>query len=69
MRGSKQELVVTIHKMVEIEDRSELCISKIVQVISEMKYFTTITTTAKLIKQQGRNPHWNGSINIYYLNV
>ena len=40
MRGSKQELVVTIHKMVEIEDRSEFCISKIVQadeeIISEM---------------------------------
>ena len=40
MRGSKQELVVTIHKMVEIEDRSEFCISKIVQAdgetISEM---------------------------------
>ena len=40
MRGSKQELVVTIHKMVEIEDKSELCISKIVQAdeetISEM---------------------------------
>ena len=29
MRGSKQELVVTIHKMVEIEDRSEFCISKV----------------------------------------
>ena len=37
MRGSKQELVVTIHKMVEIEDRSEFCISKIVQVDEETR--------------------------------
>jgi len=37
MRSNKQELVVAIHKMVEIEDRSEFCISKIVQVDEETR--------------------------------
>ena len=47
MRGSKQELIVTIHKMVEIEDRSEFCISKIVQVDEE-----TIPEIANTSQQQ-----------------
>jgi len=37
MRGSKKELVVTIHKMVEMEDRSQFCISEIVQVDEETR--------------------------------
>ena len=31
MRGSKQELVVTTHKMTQIEEMSEYCINKIAQ--------------------------------------
>ena len=50
MRGSKQELVVTIHKMVEIEDRSELCISKIVQVDEES--ISEITKTSRQQQEQ-----------------
>ena len=50
MRGSKQELVVTIHKMVEIEDRSEFCISKIVQVDEE-----TIAEVTNTSEQQSSN--------------
>ena len=56
MRGSKQELVVTIHKMVEIEDRSEFYISKIVQIdeetISEM---TNISQQQQQQKQSDNN--------------
>ena len=50
MRGSKQELVVTIHKMVEIEDRSEFCISKIAQVYEET--IPEVTSTSKQQQQQ-----------------
>ena len=48
MRGSKQELVVTIHKMVEIEDRSEFCISKIVQVDEDTRPGKTNTLQQQL---------------------
>ena len=58
MGGSKQELVVTIHKMVEIEDRSEFCISEIVQVDEESikndEHFTTIAAT-RAIKQKRKS--------------
>ena len=47
MRGSKQELVVTVHKIIEIEDRSEFCINKIVQVDEE-----TIPEITKTSQQQ-----------------
>ena len=50
MRGSKQELVDTIHnyKMVEIEDRSEFCISKIVQVDEDTRPGKTNTLQQQL---------------------
>ena len=54
MRGSKQELVVTIHKMVEIEDRSEFCISKN-EIISEM-------TNNSQQKQEEEQSHNEGGL-------
>ena len=50
MRGSKQELVVTMHKMVEIEDRLEFCISKIVW--ADGKTIAEVTNTSKQQQQQ-----------------
>jgi len=50
MRDSKQELAVTIHKMVEIEDRSEFCISKIVQV--DDKAVVEMTKTSQQQQEQ-----------------
>ena len=55
MRGSKQELVVTIHKMVEIEDRSEFCISTIVQVDEETIPEVTSTSEQQQQQQQSSN--------------
>jgi len=50
MRGSKQELVITIQKMIEIEDRSEFCICKIVQVDEES--ISEMTDTSQQQQQQ-----------------
>ena len=58
MRGSKQELVVTIHKMVEIEDRSEFCISKIVQINEEAR--TEMINNSQRRQQQQEQPDNDG---------
>ena len=50
MRGSKQELVVTIRKMVEIEDRLEFCISKIVRADGET--ISEVTNASEQQQQQ-----------------
>ena len=55
MRGSKQELVVIIHKMVEIEDRSEFCISKIVQADEKTKAEMTNILQQKQQQEQSQN--------------
>ena len=55
MRGSKQELIATTHKMTQIEEMSEYCISKMAQANEETdKQFSTTTRT---IGQQGRILH------------
>jgi len=58
MRGSKQELVVTIHKMVEIEDRSESCFSKIVRVDEES--IPEMTNISQQQQQQQEQPYNDG---------
>ena len=70
-RQQTKSIAVTKHKMVEIEDRSEFCISKIIQVDEETIAEMTNTSQQQInsIKQHGRHLLWYGSFNILKMKV
>ena len=70
-RQQTKSIAVNKHKMVEIEDRSEFCISKIIQVDEETIAEMTNTSQQQInsIKQHDRHLHWYSSFNILKMKI